>query len=71
MENFYVSRISVMVKDSLETSHPISVEVNSPKDVGAIFDSISYGKGASVVRMMNGFLTEATFRKGVSVSIAL
>ena len=67
LENFYVSKISVLVKDSLESSHPISVDVNSPADVGAIFDSISYDKGASVVRMMNAFLTEPTFRKGVSV----
>ena len=44
-----------MVKDSLESSHPVSVEVNNPQDIGAIFDRISYDKGASVVRMMNGF----------------
>ena len=56
-----------MVKDSLESSHPVSVEVNSPYDVEAIFDSISYDKGASIIRMMNAFLTEPTFRKGVSV----
>ncbi len=67
MENFFVSHIQVMVKDSLESSHPISVNVNSPKDVGAIFDAISYDKGASIVRMMNAFLTEPTFRRGVSV----
>ena len=56
-----------MVKDSLESSHPVSVEVNNPQDIGAIFDRISYDKGASVVRMMNGFLTESTFQKGVQV----
>ncbi len=67
MEYFYVSRLSVLVKDSLESSHPVSVDVASPYDIGAIFDAISYDKGASIVRMMNAFLTEPTFRRGVSV----
>jgi aminopeptidase N len=31
-----------------------------------MFDTISYNKGASIIRMMNAFLSEATFRKGVS-----
>ena len=33
-----------MVKDSLESSHPVSVEVNNPKEINFIFDSISYDK---------------------------
>jgi aminopeptidase N len=56
-----------MVKDSYETSHPISVTVNDPKEIGSLFDAISYDKGASIIRMMNAFLTEKTFKKGVSV----
>jgi len=67
LDYFYVSRISVLVKDSLESSHPVRVDVASPYDVAAIFDAISYDKGASIIRMMNAFLTEPTFRKGVSV----
>jgi aminopeptidase N len=56
-----------MISDSLETSHPVSVEVNDPSEINAIFDTISYDKGASIIRMMNAFLSENTFRKGVSV----
>jgi len=39
------------------------------KDSGSLFDSISYDKGASIIRMMNAFLTEKTFKAGVSVSV--
>lgn len=50
----------------MESSHAISVEVNNPNNIKSIFDTISYSKGASVIRMMNAFLGESTFRKGVS-----
>lgn len=33
-----------METDSLESSHPVSVEVNDPGEIGAIFDAISYDK---------------------------
>ncbi|CAH1789477.1 unnamed protein product [Owenia fusiformis] len=52
--------------DGLATSHPIYVPVNHPDEINSIFDRISYGKGASVIRMMNRFLTEGTFRQGLT-----
>ncbi|KAF2365601.1 ERAP1-like C-terminal domain, partial [Trinorchestia longiramus] len=52
--------------DGLETSHPISVAVESPADINQLFDTISYSKGASIIRMMNYFLTESTFRNGLT-----
>lgn len=57
-----------MFKDSLESSHAISVEVNEPGETSSLFDKISYDKGSSIIRMMSAFLTEQTFKKGVSVS---
>ena len=33
-----------MVSDSLESSHPISFELNNPKDLTILFDAISYHK---------------------------
>ncbi|KAG8235179.1 hypothetical protein J437_LFUL015485 [Ladona fulva] len=56
----------VFFLDSLESSHPISVEVNHPDQIREIFDSISYDKGASIIRMMNHFLGEKTFRAGLT-----
>lgn len=52
--------------DALQTSHPISVPVNHPDEINEIFDSISYGKGASVIRMMANFLGLDTFIAGVT-----
>lgn len=31
--------------DALESSHPISVEVNDPNEINELFDDISYAKG--------------------------
>ncbi|XP_054718668.1 aminopeptidase Ey-like [Uloborus diversus] len=55
----------VMELDCLKTSHPISLPVRHPDEINEIFDRISYGKGASIIRMMKYFLGEANFRKGL------
>ena len=49
--------------DALESSHPISIPVKHPAEISEIFDRISYGKGASIIRMMDKFLTTDTFRQ--------
>ncbi|MCI4369736.1 MAG: M1 family metallopeptidase, partial [Thermoplasmata archaeon] len=51
--------------DSLETTHPIHVPVHHPDEINEIFDEISYGKGASVLRMVEALLGEEPFRQGV------
>lgn len=51
--------------DALENSHPIEVEVKSPAEIDEIFDSISYNKGASLIRMLHGWIGENAFRKGM------
>jgi aminopeptidase N len=57
---------SYITLDSLQSSHPISVPVNHPDEINEIFDSISYGKGASVIRMMANFLGLETFNGGIT-----
>ncbi|MCI4328315.1 MAG: M1 family metallopeptidase, partial [Thermoplasmata archaeon] len=52
--------------DSLETTHPIHVPVHHPDEISEIFDEISYGKGASVLRMVEALLGEEPFRQGVT-----
>jgi len=52
--------------DALESSHPISIPVKHPDEISEIFDRISYGKGASLIRMMDKFLTTETFRQGLT-----
>jgi len=56
----------VFAIDCLESSHPISIPVGHPDEINEIFDRISYGKGASIIRMMSHFLTESTFRRGLT-----
>jgi len=58
-----------MNADSVSSSHPISVEVNNPDEINEIFDGITYGKGGSVIRMMNYFLGEKVFNTGLNVKI--
>ncbi|XP_003515343.3 aminopeptidase N isoform X1, partial [Cricetulus griseus] len=59
----------VMAVDALASSHPLSSpadEVNTPAQISELFDSITYSKGASVIRMLSSFLTEDLFKKGLS-----
>lgn len=42
--------------DSLRNSHPIEIPVGHPSEVDEIFDSISYSKGASVIRMIHNYI---------------
>ncbi|XP_071139479.1 aminopeptidase N-like isoform X3 [Mytilus edulis] len=51
--------------DGLVTSHPVYVPVSHPSQINEIFDRISYGKGATIIRMMRFFLGEKTFQKGL------
>ncbi|NXY50682.1 AMPN Aminopeptidase, partial [Ceuthmochares aereus] len=59
---------TVMGTDALATSHPLSFdedEINTPAQISEVFDSIAYSKGASVLRMLSDFLTEAVFKEGL------
>ncbi|KAG1652085.1 Puromycin-sensitive aminopeptidase [Nymphon striatum] len=51
--------------DSLKNSHPIEVPVGSPSEIDEIFDTISYNKGASVIRMLHNFIGDKHFRDGL------
>ena len=52
--------------DGLKNSHPIEQAVKNPAEVSQLFDAISYSKGASVIRMLENFLGEESFRKGLN-----
>lgn len=53
--------------DGSRASHPIEVEVKNGAEIDQIFDSISYLKGASVIRMLSTHLGVETFLKGVAL----
>jgi len=54
-----------LYSDGLVSSHPISVPVNDPAEIGEIFDAISYEKGASIIRMLQSVIGEQAFISGV------
>ena len=51
--------------DGLTNSHPIEQEVANPAQIQQMFDDISYSKGASIIRMLEGFLGSDAFREGL------
>ncbi|MCI4339220.1 MAG: M1 family metallopeptidase [Thermoplasmata archaeon] len=52
--------------DSLDATHPVRARVTSPEEVSQIFDEISYGKGSTLVGMIEAYLGEEPFRRGVA-----
>jgi tricorn protease interacting factor F2/3 len=51
--------------DQLASTHPINVEVNDPAGINAIFDSISYEKGGTILNMIEDYVGPETFRRGL------
>ncbi len=62
---FGVSRAAAMGVDGLLSSRPIEFEVRAPRDCEAMFDLLTYEKGASVLRMLEQHLGPEVFRDGV------
>ncbi|HEX4919273.1 MAG TPA: M1 family aminopeptidase, partial [Candidatus Bathyarchaeia archaeon] len=54
-----------LIRDSLLSTHAIEVKINAPSEIEQVFDEISYGKGASVIRMLEAYTGEESFMKGV------
>jgi puromycin-sensitive aminopeptidase len=52
--------------DGLAESHPIEVEINHAGEIDEIFDSISYRKGASVIRMLQSYLGAECFQRSLA-----
>lgn len=55
-----------MALDALRSSHPVEVPVQRADQINQIFDSISYSKGSSLLKMIADWLGEDVFIKGVS-----
>jgi puromycin-sensitive aminopeptidase len=62
---FGVSRAAAMAVDGLEATRTIEYEVRNPHDCRAMFDLLTYEKGASVLRMLEQHLGAGVFREGV------
>jgi puromycin-sensitive aminopeptidase len=62
---FVRDRAPALASDSLVSTHPIYTEVSDPSEAEEMFDEITYDKGASVLRMLERFLGEETYMKGI------
>ncbi|ESN97982.1 hypothetical protein HELRODRAFT_193156 [Helobdella robusta] len=66
MEIFTCQTMAVaMVADSSDASHSISDPVYDPNEINEIFDSISYDKGASVIRMLENVVGPDVFYRAL------
>jgi puromycin-sensitive aminopeptidase len=62
---FGVSRGAAMAVDGLHSTRPIEFPVTAPREADAMFDVLTYEKGASVLRMLEQYLGPEVFRAGV------
>jgi aminopeptidase N len=51
--------------DRLSTSHPITNSVTKATQINEIFDTITYSKGACIIRMLVNYLGEESFKTGL------
>jgi len=56
-----------MSVDGLVSSRPIVQSVETPAEINALFDAISYSKGACIIRMISAFTEEPAFKLGLKV----
>jgi puromycin-sensitive aminopeptidase len=63
--SFGVSRAAAFAVDGLWNTRPIEFPVLAPRDADAMFDVLTYEKGASVLRMLEQYLGPDVFRDGV------
>ncbi|MBX9719786.1 MAG: M1 family metallopeptidase, partial [Candidatus Obscuribacterales bacterium] len=64
--SFGASRAAAFVTDGLKATRPIEFPVHHPHECEAMFDVLTYEKGASVLRMLEQYLGADVFSKGVS-----
>jgi puromycin-sensitive aminopeptidase len=63
--SFGLEREMALAVDGLHTTRPIEYPVGSPEEADGMFDVLTYQKGGSVLRMLEQYLGETTFRDGV------
>lgn len=59
------SRNSILHADARRTTHPIHAVIQNPSQAMESFDGITYQKGSAVLTMLEAFMGEEQFKKGV------
>ena len=52
--------------DALQSTRPIRTTVETPEEINEVFDAIAYGKSAAVLRMVEAYVGNDDFRRGVA-----
>jgi len=63
--DFALGRASALDVDALSTTRTVEYEVVTPADADGMFDTLTYQKGGSVLRMLERWLGADAFRAGV------
>lgn len=63
--SFMRSRSAAFETDATSSTRPIEFNVESPAEAEAMFDILTYEKGASLVRMLERYVGEEPFRDGL------
>lgn len=58
-------RDAAMQRDSLATTHPVVQHIETVEQASQAFDTITYQKGESVIRMLENYVGEEAWRSGV------
>ena len=64
--SFAVSRAAALQVDGLQSSRPIEFPVKHPEEAAAMFNILTYEKGAAVLRMLEQYLGPPAFQKGIN-----
>ena len=65
--SFGSSRAAAFLIDGLHSSRPIEFTVRRPEEAQAMFDVLTYEKGAAVLRMLEQYLGARSFQQGISL----
>ncbi len=63
--SFGTERDGAMATDALHTTRPVEFPVGPPEEAQAMFDVLTYQKGAGVLRMLERYLGAKRFRRGI------
>nr|XP_020648892.1 leucyl-cystinyl aminopeptidase isoform X1 [Pogona vitticeps] len=66
-DSFLDLRFRIMNKDFMNSSHAVSLAVESSEEIEEMFDAISYVKGASLLLMLQNFLHNDVFQAGIQI----
>jgi aminopeptidase N len=64
-DDFAVGRAAALGVDALPSTRTVEYEVRTPEDADGMFDTLTYQKGGSVLRMLEQWLGGEAFRAGV------